>query len=163
MKKSVNKILLVIIVVLLIANLAMLFLFVLPSGKKNFQGRHSSADSGMASTLRDKVGFTEGQIAGYIALRKSRRPVLKEQFSQLRDIKEKFYFSMFEGNDSTAALFADSIAIKQKAVDSTMRIYLVDIRKLATSQQLPQFDSVMKKTVWRMIGKPRSSKDSNKK
>lgn len=163
MRKSVNKILLVIIVVLLVANLVMLFLFVLPSGKKNFHGRRSDTDSGMAQTLREKAGFSEQQIAAYMELRNRQRPVLKGQFSKLRDTKEKYYFSMFENADSVAAVYADSIAQNQKIVDSTMRIYLMDIRKLATPQQLPQFDSVMKKTVWRMIGKPRNQKDSSKK
>ena len=163
MRNPVNKILLIIIVVLLLANLVMLFLFVLPSGKKDFHSRRSDTDSGMAKTLREKVGFTEQQIAGYMELRQKQRPVLKEQFSGLREIKEKFYFTMFENKDSVTAIYADSIAQKQKSVDSTMREYLVDIRRLATPEQLPQFDTVMKRTVWRMIGKPRNQKDSNKK
>lgn len=163
MSKSVNKILLVIIVVLVIANIIMLFLFVLPSGKHHFQGRRSSMDSGMASTLRDKAGFSEKQVSDYLILRNNRRAILKDQFSQLKDLKEKYYFTMFDPEDSLASRYEAAIGMKQRTVDSTMRMYLLDIRKLATPAQLPQFDSVMKKTVWRMIGKPRNLKGAVKK
>lgn len=164
MKRSVNKTLLIIIVVLLLANVVMLFMFVLPSGKKSFREKGSSGeDSGMSATLREKVGFTQKQIADYLELRRKQRPIQKEQFAKLRATKEQFYFTMYEGNDSSAALYGDSLAMRQKSVDSTMRTYFIDIRKLCTSDQLPAFDTVMKKMVWRMIGKPGKQKEPSKK
>ncbi len=164
MKKSVNKVLLIIIVVLLLANIAMVFMFVLPSGKRGYRGdSRLGVDSGMSATLREKVGFTQKQISDYLELRSKKRPALKDQFAKLRTTKEQFYFTMYEGNDSSAAKYGDSLAMRQKSVDSTMRMYFIDIRKLCTPEQLPQFDTVMKKMVWKMIGKPGKQKDQSKK
>lgn len=163
MKRSVNKTLLIIIVVLLLANVAMLFMFVLPSGKKSFREKRSEADSGMSATLREKVGFTQKQIADYLELRSKQRPVLKDQFANLRATKEQFYLTIYTGNDSNAALYGDTLAMRQKNVDSTMRMYFINIRKLCSQEQLPAFDTVMKKMVWRMIGKPGKQKESSKK
>ena len=161
--RSINKILLAIILVLLVANVVMLYLFIRP--QKQWQHRDKSgSDSGMAPVLREKVGFTEKQIADYMNLRSQQKPELRNQFSQMRNVKDAYYKTIFQPvSDSVALSLADSIGYYQKSIDMNMRNYFLQIRQLCTPEQLPQFDSALSRITLKMIGKPSRGNSSSKK
>lgn len=155
-----SKLLIFIIGVLLLTNIAMIFLFVLPARSDKMHHRPSFSDSGMAPVLRNEVGFTAEQIKTYETLRANQRNDLKQLFIDLRKSRENFYNGIYtmNGDDSLTGVRADSIAFNQKQLDIHMYHYFTQIRNLATPQQLPQFDSSLKKVLSRMIGKPGRSK-----
>ncbi|MCO6497712.1 MAG: hypothetical protein J5I50_08640 [Chitinophagaceae bacterium] len=166
--KSSNKILLLIIGALLITNLVMLFLYVLKPKNQHFEGRFRGQDSGLVPVLRDKVGFDEQQIADYLELRSRQRQRTSETYSGMTEVKERFYFSIFDNQipDSLINNIADSIANKQKKVDLGMRNYFIEIRGLCKTEQQPAFDSAFKRVIYRMIGMPgmgRQSQQNEKK
>ena len=155
-----SKLLLFIIGILLLTNIAMIFLFVLPVRSDKMHHRPSFSDSGMAPVLRNEVGFTSDQIKAYEVLRANQREDVEQLFKDLRKSKEDFYNGIYSTNknDSISEVLADSIAISQKELDIHMYHYFTQIRKIATPQQLPQFDSSLKKVLTRMIGRPGRSR-----
>lgn len=161
-KQSINKVLLSIILVLLAANIVMLYFLIKPNGSKHhFDEERTSEDSGMSAVLRKKVGFTEKQIADYMSLRKENRPNIRSQFSQLRTAKENFYNTLYQKTgDSTLNSLADSIALHQKLLDLSMRNYFQVVRQLCTPDQIPKMDSLLKRINSRMIGKSRKNNSS---
>ncbi|MCO5287121.1 MAG: hypothetical protein M9898_11970 [Chitinophagaceae bacterium] len=158
--KSSNRVLLLIIGVLLVTNFAMLLLYFLAPRERKFEGRFSRQDSGLVSTLREKVGFNESQIADYLKLRAEQRERTSQTFEGMTDVKERFYFTVFDKStpDSLIEHIADTIAGKQKKVDLGMRNYFVRIRDLCTPEQQPAFDTVFRKVIYRMIGMPGMSR-----
>lgn len=155
-----SKLLIFIIGVLLLTNIAMIFLFVVPARSDKMHHRPSFSDSGMAPVLRNEVGFTAEQIKAYETLRAGQRADVKQLFKDLRKSKENFYNGIYSTNenDSITESRADSIAINQKELDIHMYHYFTQIRKIATPAQLPQFDSSLKKVLTRMIGRSGRSK-----
>lgn len=150
-----SKMLIIIIGVLLLTNIAMLFLFVLPSGRRGHSDRDAIADSGMAPVLRNEVGFNDEQVNAYKDLRQSNRTEMKQLFKNLRKAKENFYYSIYLPGVSDSILMAraDSIAISQKELDLHMYKYFENIRGIATPDQIPKYDTAIKKVLTKMIGR----------
>jgi Spy/CpxP family protein refolding chaperone len=111
------------------------------------------------------VDFSKSQIDQYLQLRSQQRTQGKPLFDSLRKSKENFYALLEQSSvaDSIRNNFADRIAATQKQLDLQMFNYFQEVRKICTPQQLPQFDSVIKKTVIKMIGGNRGRTENNKK
>ena len=97
-------------------------------------------------------------------LRSRQRATGRPLFDSLRISKEKFYALLEQStvSDSIMHNYADKIAMSQKQLDLQMFNYFQQVRKLCTPQQLPQFDSLIKKTVIKMIGGGRSHNQNDK-
>ncbi len=149
-----TRVLFLIIILLLVTNVVMLFLFVFSPEKASKNKRHSSSDMSMPALLKDSVGFSEQQLADYQAFRAVERPKLRELFSKMRTTKEEFYKHIYMDNaDSTAAIaLADSIGMLQRTIDLNMKNYFSQVRKLCTEDQLPAYDSTIKRVIGRMTG-----------
>lgn len=149
-----NKVLFLIVILLLVTNVVMLFLFVFTPKKSERMQRRAAPEASMSVILKDSVGFNEKQMAAYQELRSAERPALREYFGNMRATKEKFYDLIYTPeSDSLAHLLADSIGAIQGAIDLNMMNYFSKIRKMCTDDQLPVYDSTIKKVVTRMVGR----------
>ena len=162
---SSRKSLLIIIFLLLIINFAVLFFFVSKNKPENNHQRDRK-EGGLYTMLTKDANFTPDQIAKYQELREEQFTNVKPLFSKIRKSKDNFYSLLYKENvsDSTINAMSDSIAINQKALDVQMLTYFQNIRSICTSDQIPKFDSSIKKIVMRMTGRQgpsgRSKSDS---
>lgn len=162
--RNTYKALLLIIIVLLVSNIVLLYLFVFTSpGTKTGRSGQASRES-LTAMLKDSVGFSDQQIARYMELRGTERENLKVLFRQMRRIKGTFYkLTTPPVSDSITNSLADSIGITQRAIDLEMHRYFQKIRLISTPGQLPAFDSIMSQfIVTRMIGRQNDRNRNNK-
>ena len=148
------KVLVSIIIFLLVTNFALLIFFMVnsnPIDKRS--GGHS--ENGIYNSLQNEVGFSKSQLDQYQALRILQRKNVKPLFDEVRKVKEDFYDLLYVNNvsDSLINADADSIAQTQKELDLQMFNHFKMVRDICTPDQLPKFDSTIKKVVVRMIGR----------
>ncbi len=160
--RNTIRALLLIILVLLISNLVILYLFVLSPGVVKNK-RANTGREGIATILKDSVGFTPQQVARYNELRSSERTRLKGLFGEMRTTKKKFYkMATPPVSDSVANNLADSIGFIQRKIDLEMRGYFLKIREICEPSQTQAFDSIMSRVIIaRMIGKQNSRGRNN--
>ena len=149
------KSLITIIIFLLITNIAMLIFFVALS-KPGEKRQRNHEPNGMYHSLQNEVGFSKDQLNQYQALREDQMKKVHPLFNDLRKAKKDFYGLITSGGVSDSLLNAesDSIAQKQKNLDIQMFRYFKNVRGICTAAQTREFDSLMKKVVARMIGRP---------
>lgn len=158
--KFINKkhTLIFIIVLLLITNfiLSALFIFKNPHPDRKNPDREKGR---MYMSLQKEVGFSEGQLTQYQEIRKEQFQYLNPLFNSVRNSKDKFYKLVYDKNvaDSIVDNAADSIGYRQKMLDLQMLSYFKKIRSICTEDQLPKFDSTIKKSILRITGKPGKS------
>ncbi len=150
-----TKSLITIIIFLLITNIAMLVFFVMQSKPAERRQRNHESN-GMYNSLQNEVGFSKDQLNQYKALREQQMKKVHPMFDEVREAKKDFYGLMNSSqiSDSLVNADADSIAQKQKHLDLQMFGYFKNVRAICTDAQKPKFDSLMKKVVIRMIGRP---------
>lgn len=153
-----TKSLITIIIFLLITNIAMLIFFVVlskPAEKR--QRNHES--NGMYKSLQNEVGFSQSQLKQYQALREAQMKNVRPRFNEVRESKKAFYGLISSGqvSDSLLNADADSIAEKQKNLDMQMFLYFKNVRKICTPEQIGKYDTLMKKVIGRMVGRPGDS------
>jgi len=150
-----TKSLITIIIFLLITNIAMLIFFVVQTKPVERRQRNHESN-GMYNSLQNDVGFSKEQLGQYQALREKQMKNVHPMFDEVRQAKKNFYalISLAQLSDSLVNADADSIAEKQKQLDLQMFGYFKNVRAICTQAQEPKFDSLMKKVVVRMIGRP---------
>jgi Spy/CpxP family protein refolding chaperone len=159
MNNTKTKSLVTIIVFLLITNIAMLIFFLVLAKPIDKRPRNHDMN-GMYKTLQNEVGFSQEQLDQYKLLREEQMKNVRPLFKQVRESKKAFYGLVTSDNvaDSVVAADADSIAQKQKELDTHMFLYFKNVRKICTPGQTAKFDSVMQKIVGRMVGRPGESR-----
>ena len=155
---SSRKSLLIVIFLLLIIDVAILFFFVSKNKPENNHQRDRK-ESGLYTMLTKEANFTPDQMAKYQELREEQYKNVRPLFSKIRKAKDNFYSLLYSENvpDSTIDAMSDSIAINQKDLDVQMFTYFQKVRSLCTADQIPKFDSSIKKVVMRMTGRQGSS------
>ncbi len=150
-----TKSLITIIIFLLITNITMLIFFVVQSKPAERRQRNHESN-GMYNSLQNDVGFSKDQLDQYQSLREQQMKKVHPMFDEVREAKKDFYGLMnsSQTSDSLVNADADSIAQKQKHLDLQMFGYFKNVRAICTDAQKPKFDSLMKKVVMRMIGRP---------
>ena len=151
---TTKKSLLIVIFLLLIIDVVILFFFVSKNKPENAH-QHDRKEGGLYTMLKDEAKFSDEQIAQYQILREEQFTKVKPLFSKIRKSKDSFYSLLYLDTipDSTINALSDSIALDQKAVDLQMFTYFRNIRSLCTEEQLPKFDSSIRKVVMRMTGR----------
>jgi periplasmic protein CpxP/Spy len=159
-----TKSLVTIIIFLLITNIAMLVFFIL-LGKPVDRRPRNHETNGMYTSLQNEVGFSKDQLDKYQLLRKEQMEKVKPLFNEVRNSKKDFYGLIYSSNmpDSLVKADADAIAQKQRTLDMQMFSYFKNIRNICTPEQTQKFDSVIKKVVARMVGRPGKDNRENKK
>lgn len=153
------KALVSIIIFLLITNFAMLLFFIIldkPADKR----AKDRTENGMYNSLQQDVGFSKDQLDQYQSLRTIQRKNVRPLFDKVRQSKMDFYGLLYvqDVSDSAVAAEADSIAQTQKELDLQMFNHFKKIRNICTPDQLPKFDSTIKKVIIRMTGRPGKGK-----
>lgn len=137
-----NKILIIIIGILLIANIVTLSLLLM--GKKD-QAKPARADkkAQIVAFLKDDVGFTQAQLNQYDTLSKEHRSNMKSLFDDMGAGREGIFkqLSSQSFSDSAVDNAAKAIAEQQNAFEIIMLRHLKDIRNICTPEQRPIFDS----------------------
>lgn len=156
---------LVAIIIFLVLTDVVLLIFFISHQSTSDKREHSRDQNGMAMVLEKEVGFNKNQVGQYLQLRSRQRASGRPLFDSLRKSKENFYALLEQSlvADSIINKYADKIAFTQKQLDLQMYNYFQEVRKICTPQQLPQFDSVIKKTVLKMIGGGRVHNENDKK
>ena len=167
-----HKLLLLIIGVLLVANIVLLYFFVLNKP----QSEHRVVTFGpeemgkrTLTKLREEVGFNEQQITVFDSLRNHQLKNMKPFFKDITKSKEEFFSLIYnEGvSDSTINAYASRIGEKQMALDLSTFHYFQSIKALCTEEQKPKMDSFIKQIVKRIVNnngprKPADKKKENK-
>ena len=151
---STKKSLIIVIILLLIIDVVILFFFV-SKNKPGDSQQHDRKEGGLYTMLKTEADFSPEQIAQYQTLREQQFEQVRPMFSKIRKSKDNFYSLLYIDSvqDSTVNALSDSIAFNQKALDVQMLTYFRQIRALCTEEQLPKFDSSIKKVVMRMTGR----------
>ena len=126
----------------------------------NSPAKISHPHDGMAGMLQKDVGFSKQQLDAYQSLRKDQMDSVHAMFDELKNAKLDFYNMVYSPglSDSSLQLAAEKIADRQKALEIKMFYHFKTVRALCTPDQLPKFDSTLKKVVTRMVSRP--AKDS---
>jgi len=148
MKNPNNRILSIAVLLLLIANVVLVFMLVKGKGLK--PGSRSGKGEPFEMMAKE-LKMTEQQKNDYKLLREEHQKAVKPLFDSLRAAKTAFYglMKLDSVNDSLVNIYSLQIGEKQMAVDKAMFTHFKQVRTLFTSDQLPQYDSFMKKMMQR--------------
>jgi capsular polysaccharide biosynthesis protein len=135
-----NKMLIIIIAILLIANIVTLSLLLL---NKNSRGSRPDRKAQLTAFLKNDVGFSADQVARYDTISKSHRAKLKSIFDNMSMERENIFKEVASQNfsDSGINIAAKSIAAQQMVFETEMLFHLKDIRNICTPAQRPVFDT----------------------
>ena len=137
-----NKILIIIIGILLVANIVTLSFFLL---KKNDHGRSGRPDKKAQVTafLTKEIGFTKDQLNSYDTISDEHRSKMRSTFDDMsadrEDIFQKLASQQF--SDSAIQVAAKAIAEQQEGFETMMLRHLKDIRNICTPAQRAIFDT----------------------
>jgi periplasmic protein CpxP/Spy len=137
-----NKLLLLIIGVLLVANISLLWFYVW----KKPEGKGQRPPMENASTrLKREVGFSDQQAAIYDSIREQHYSSIRPMFEELRTSRDSLFKLMHQPQveDSLIALQSETVYEKQKAIDLKMHRYFRSLRDLCTEDQKPKIDSFL--------------------
>ena len=148
---SKTKVLIFIIIVLFLANLAMLGYF-LGAEKEEKSKDKDRGPNVMNTVLQEKVGFTEEQMKRVSELRKQHWDNMRQLFDESRKAKIDFYknLSQSEVSDTLLKTAAFRIGKTQEAIDLQTFRNFRDVRSLCTPEQLPRYDSMVPATIQKM-------------
>ncbi len=147
-----NRSLFAIIIFLLLTNLVMLAFFIFLNRQDN-KGSTSNQKGKFSASLKEDVGFTEIQLDKYQSMRKVQSEKVKPYFNEVRKAKVKFYDLLYTVPvaDSVLNNAAELIGTKQKELDIYIFHHFERVRSICTSDQLPKFDTALKKLIIRLI------------
>jgi hypothetical protein len=157
-----NKMLLAVIVVLLLANLATLYFFVV---KNNcIPERKYEHGAFITETLEKEVGFSKEQLASFEKMKETHKKKMKPLFDDLRSAKDSFYVLMNRNEaDSVLQSALKKIGEKQQALDMQMFRNFKEVRALCTQEQLVKYDTVIQKVIRKMISRSDRKKNTAEK
>jgi len=165
-----HKILLLVIGVLLIANLGLLYYFVLNKPEKPHKPTDKEMHDLAIKKVKDEVGLNDEQAVLYDSLRSQQFRNMKPLFKAVTKSKEDFFSLIYQQGvgDSVLNTYASQIGEKQMALDVSTFHYFQSIKALCNEEQKPKMDTFIKQIVKRIINnggpprRPPSEKKENK-
>ena len=147
-----NKILTIAVVLLLIANIALVAFMLM--GKKKGGDRHP-ARRDPAEMMVKELNMTEEQQTEYKKLKEEHFRNVKPLFDSVRVAKTAFFALSKEPNvsDSLINVYSNRVAEKRAELDKFTLAHFRRIRSLFTAEQQPKFDAFMQKMMQRERGK----------
>ena len=148
--KSSNKILTIAVVLLLIANIALVAFLVM--GKNKGNTRHGGSGKGDPSEMMAKeLNMTEQQKKDHKLLKEEHFKIIRPLFDSLRAAKTAFYALTKDATatDSTVNVYSQRISDKQTAIDLLTFAHFKKVRNLFTAEQQPRFDEFVQKMMQR--------------
>ena len=137
-----NKLLLLIIGVLLVANIWLLWAHVW--NKPNKVNARKAIEP-PSEILKRKVGFNDQQATMYDTLRTQHYSTIGPMFEDLKSARDSLFKLMHQPlvDDSLIANQSEIVYEKQKAIDLKMHRYFRSLRELCTEEQKPKMDSFL--------------------
>jgi hypothetical protein len=157
MKNSSTRILTVAVIVLLLANLALVYFIM--TGRKGYDRREGRKDP-MEMMIKE-LKMSEKQEADFRSMKDEHFKNVRPLFDSMRAAKN-YFFSLIK--DTTVSDSAIQTA-EQKALDQQRNVDMMTfdhfkrVRALFTAEQLPKYDSFINKMMDRRRG---STRDSSK-
>lgn len=137
-----NKSLIILIVLLLLANAALLYLYL----KKGHEPKRESRRTAFREQLKKEVGFTDDQMQRFEKLREEQRRNMEPMMDSMGRLRtEMFHLSAAGNNDSAIAGAIARLSEFQGKIDWQMVKNFRDARSICTPEQTARFDSAMKK------------------
>jgi len=139
--RSSNKVLVMIIAILLIANIATLALFL--TGRHEGKNDRDDRKNGMRNYLQQELAFSKEQMAAFDSIKSSHRTQMKAMFDGLRAEKQQTLknLGVNQFSDSAIVIAADAAASQQKQLETKFLSHLRDVRGLCNPAQLVKFDT----------------------
>lgn len=156
MKNSTNKILVAAVVLLLIANIALVAFMVMGKDK----GRDKRNGKGDPSEMMAKeLGMTEQQKKDHKTLKEEHFKNIKPYIDSFRAARTAFYALIKDSSvtDSTVNIYSQRLSERQSAIDKLNFFHFRKLRNLFTAEQQPRFDEFVQKMM------QRNRKDSTEK
>jgi Spy/CpxP family protein refolding chaperone len=147
-KQNRSKVFLSIIAILLVANIALVYFFLMKKdGEK--PPKRTDRTAMIADFLKKEIGFDTVQLQQYYALSNMHKDNMKKMFDSLRSSKDSQFAALTAGNfsDSVMNSTAEKSAVSQKIMELQMFNHLKNIRLLCTAGQQPKFDSLFVKVL----------------
>jgi regulatory protein YycI of two-component signal transduction system YycFG len=143
-----SKVFITIISILLIANIALVYLFFTKKDVDKHE-KHPDRKTMIANFLKTEIGFDSLQLQQYDTLSNRHKGNMKEMLDSLRSTKDKQFGQLAAGNfsDSVMNRVADESAASQKMMELRMFNHLKNVRSLCKPAQLPKFDSLFVKVL----------------
>jgi Spy/CpxP family protein refolding chaperone len=146
-----NKILVTLIVLLLLANVAWLFLYMKKGKHPGREGRRMD----FYAQLKNEVGFSDAQVKQMQQLREQHRAQQEPLLDSMAKLRgEIFDRATNTDNDSAVNRNIMKIVLLQQEMEKKWLTDIREVKKICTPQQTPKFDSLMKKTMM-MFGRGR--------
>jgi hypothetical protein len=147
MKNSTTRILTIAVVLLLLANIALVYFMM--TGKRHApkkEGRREPMEM-MAKELK----MTEQQQKDYKTLKEEHFKNVRPLFDSVRSAKTRFFGLMKETsvNDSTMNAYEQKVLDQQAKLDRLTFEHFRKVRALFTAEQLPKYDSFITKMMYR--------------
>jgi hypothetical protein len=145
-----NKIFIIVIAILLIANIGTLVLLLTSDKKSDYDDRKNS----MRNYLKSEVGFSDAQLIAFDTVKSIHRAEVKPMFDEMRTRKQLNLRNIGAQNFSDSSIInaANYAASQQKNLEMKMLSNLKVIRNLCTSQQRLIFDTGF----YKMMTRPNS-------
>lgn len=136
-----NKLLLLVIGVLLVANISLLWLYVW----KKPETKDKSPMESASIRLKREIGFSDQQATVYDSLREQHYSSIKPMFEDLKTSRDSLFKLMHQPLviDSLISIQSEVVYEKQKAIDLKMHRYFRSLRELCTEEQKPKMDSFL--------------------
>jgi len=147
MKNTNNKILTVAVVLLLVANIALVAFMLM--GRNKRAGRQEKGNP--SETMAKELNMTEQQKADHKLLKEEHFKNSKPLFDSLRSAKTAFYSLLKDAtvSDSVLNRYTQIISERQAIVEKATFAHFKRIRNLLTPEQQPQFDEFVQKMMHR--------------
>lgn len=168
-KFSNNRALILIIAILLISNIALVFM-VFKGKKESAPPSRERPSGGFTEFLRTDIGFDTLQIIKYDSLKAVHRQKMKPLFEDLQKTKTAYFLQLRDTaiSEDQADSSAAEIGKKQVSLDKQLYTYFSNLRKICTPGQLQKFDSLFPQVIKRMTsgqsrdGRNRTSPEQKK-
>lgn len=148
MKNSTNKFLTIAVVILLIANIALVAFMVMGKNKKPHSG---SGGKSPIDKMVNELGMDDTQKKEFESLRKAHFATIRPLFDSIRLTRQSLFNLIKEEtiNDSLVTVYTNKIAERQIMADKLTVNHFRQIRKMFTGDNLKKFDEMVQKMLQR--------------
>ncbi|MFM2138679.1 MAG: hypothetical protein RJA57_986 [Bacteroidota bacterium] len=148
--KSANKVLIVVASLLLLANIALVFLVVRGRG-------HSRRDRSQSGEMIAKaIGLNETQRQAYTEARKAHFRSLRPLYDSMQKCRADYFALAREHSpaaDSLSAAYARTMSDLQDTINQRTLAYIRRMRSQFTAEQQHKYDSVVRRMMLRNMGR----------
>jgi periplasmic protein CpxP/Spy len=147
--KSPNKILSIAVLLLLIANIALVFMLM---KDKNRHDRRDRKDPG--EMMAKELNMTEQQQKDFKQMREEHFKTIKPLIDSMKAAQNAYFLLIKnEGvNDSILNNYQQKVSERKSELDKALFVHFQKVRKMFTPEQQPRFDTLMLKMMERRRG-----------